>query len=79
MCPLALGPDIGGEDSPYALQHETDAKHTPVISAPAEVKVGVPFAVTIKADAEQHPSLVDHLVESDGWGDTAPGLAAEVT
>lgn len=49
--------------SPYALQHETDAKHTPVVSAPAKVKAGEPFEVTINIGAKQHPSLVEHHVE----------------
>ena len=48
---------------PYALHHEQNAKHTPVVVAPATVKAGEPFEVTIKTGDKQHPSLVEHHVE----------------
>ncbi|MDX8408429.1 MAG: desulfoferrodoxin family protein [Mariprofundales bacterium] len=47
----------------YALNHGFNAKHTPLLSAPAKVKAGQPFVVEIHVGEKQHPSLVDHHVE----------------
>lgn len=46
------------------LQRETNAAHTPVISAPDKVKAGEAFDVTIAIGEKQHPSLSDHFIRN---------------
>ena len=40
-----------------------DAKHTPVITAPAKVNAGEPFEVTITVGEKMHPSKADHMIQ----------------
>lgn len=47
-----------------ALQTETNAAHTPVITAPDKVRAGEAFDVTIAIGATQHPSLTDHFIRN---------------
>ncbi|MBI5136784.1 MAG: desulfoferrodoxin [Nitrospirae bacterium] len=57
---LAAAPAAAG---PFdALQTETNAAHTPVITAPATVKAGEPFDVTVTIGATPHPSETGHFV-----------------
>ena len=45
------------------LQRETNAAHTPVITAPDKVKAGEPFDVTIAVGGKVlHPATTDHFI-----------------
>lgn len=45
-----------------ALQRETNAAHTPVITAPDTVKAGEPFDVSITVGSSPHPSEPGHFI-----------------
>ncbi len=38
-------------------------KHTPIIEAPASVKAGEAFQVTVKVGEKMHPSQADHFIQ----------------
>jgi superoxide reductase len=44
------------------LQTETNAAHTPVITAPDHVKAGQPFDVTVSVGKKPHPSETGHFI-----------------
>jgi len=59
---LALAPAAAAAGPFDALQTEANAVHTPVITAPAQVKAGEPFDVTITVGEKPHPSETGHFV-----------------
>jgi len=44
------------------LQTTSNAKHSPVITAPDQVKKGQAFEVKVTVGAEAHPSTTDHFI-----------------
>jgi superoxide reductase len=46
------------------LQTETNAAHTPVITAPDTVKAGEAFDVTVEVGRTPHPSETGHFIRS---------------
>jgi desulfoferrodoxin (superoxide reductase-like protein) len=45
-----------------SLQTETNAAHTPVITAPDQVAAGQPFDVTVAVGQKTHPSETTHFI-----------------
>ena len=51
-------------DGPFSkINIQKNPKHTPVIEAPASVKAGEAFMVTVKVGETMHPSDVGHSVQ----------------
>lgn len=59
---LALAPAAAVAGAFDALQAETNAAHTPVITAPDKVKAGEAFDVTVTIGQKPHPSETGHFV-----------------
>jgi superoxide reductase len=59
---LALGPAAALAGPFDMLQTETNAAHTPVITAPDTVKAGEPFDVTVTVGEKPHPSETTHFI-----------------
>jgi superoxide reductase len=58
----ALAPAAATAGPFDALQTETNAAHTPVITAPDKVKAGEPFDVTVTIGEKPHPSETGHFI-----------------
>jgi superoxide reductase len=64
---VAAQPAMGGQEEQFtpefrALRSTFDQKHTPLMTAPASVKRGQWFEVTVVVGTDMHPSLAEHFV-----------------
>lgn len=59
---LAFAPAAAAAGPFDAPQTETNAVHTPVITAPSKVKAGEAFDVTVTVGQQAHPSETGHFV-----------------
>jgi superoxide reductase len=67
LAAVAAQPATGGQEEQFtpefrALRSSFDQKHTPLMTAPASVKRGQWFEVTVVVGTDMHPSLAEHFV-----------------